>query len=281
MQDILYFGPAGTNTHMAAKKFVEAEKIKDANLIPKRTIKTVISEIDQNPELIGIVPIENSTEGMVRETLDNIIRTKDQNVVISKEMVFSINNSLISKAKDFSSIKTIISHPQPIAQCQKFISKNFGDNIKLVNSSSTADAVISLLDKDDSFAAIGNDIAAEFYSMPVLASNISDEDDNKTRFVCVSRNRPAESGKDKTSIVFSTDNKPGALVRILEVFRDAQINLSYIDSRPSKRDLRECGPYIFFADCDIHCENEKFKSVLKKIQPLITFYRFIGSFPCN
>ena len=129
-------------------------------------------------------------------------------------MVFPIHHCLISKAKDISAIKTIISHPQAIAQCRGFILKTFGDGIKVMNAPSTSDAVVSLIEKDGTFAAIGNAKAAEFYGIPVLKSNINDEDDNKTRFVYLSRNLVQPTGRDKTSIVFSTDNKPGALVKI-------------------------------------------------------------------
>ena len=279
MQNILYLGPVGTNSHMAAEEFIKVEKIEDAKLIPCGTIKSIIQEIDQNSDLTAIVPIENSIEGVVRETLDNVIRTKDRSVVISKEMIVPIHHCLISKARDISAIKTIISHPQAIAQCQGFILKTFGDGIKVMNAPSTSDAVVSLLERDENFAAIGNAKAAEFYGIPVLKSNINDEDDNKTRFVYLSRKQGKKTGKDKTSIVFSTDNKPGALVRILDVFRKEDVNLSYIDSRPSKRDLKEYGPYIFFVDCDIHCSDEKFQKVLFEIKPFITFYRCIGSYP--
>ena len=278
MHNILYLGPVGTNSHMAAEEFVKKEKIKDAKLIPYGTIKSIIREIDQKPSLTAIVPIENSIEGVVRETLDNVIRTKDKSVVISKEIIFPIHHCLISKANDISTIKTIISHPQAIAQCQGFILKTFGDDIKIVNAPSTSDAVMSILEKDNTFAAIGNKKAAEFYGIPILFFNINDEDDNKTRFVYLSREISKPTGKDKTSIVFSTDNKPGALVRILDVFRQENVNLSYIDSRPSKIDLKEYGPYIFFADCEIHCSDEKFRRVIGKIKPFITFYRCIGAY---
>lgn len=281
LQDILYLGPPGTNTHMAAEIFIKTQQLKHINLIPKRTIKSIIADVDNNPDLAGIIPIENSIEGFVRETFDNIIRTKDKNVVISKEMIIPIKHCLISKAEDFSSIKTIISHPQAIAQCQKFIMNNFGDGVKIVNAPSTSDAVVSLLEKDVSYAAIGNEKAAEFYNVPIRSYDISDEDDNKTRFVFISRACPSPSGHDKTSIVFSADDKPGSLVKILEVFGKEDVNLSYLESRPAKKDLGQFGPYIFFADCDVHCEDEKFKKVLCEIKPFIGFYRFIGSYPAG
>ncbi len=276
MQNILYLGPQASNSYIAAEKFVELENLENINLIPKGSIKNIIDAVDENQDLIAVVPIENSIEGIVRETMDNLIRTADESVVISRELILPISNCLISKAKEISQIKTIVSHPQAIAQCHGFISKFFHDDVKIINSSSTSDAVKSLIEQDETFAAIANAKAAEYYSIPVLEKSISDDKDNKTRFVCLSRQQKNKTDNDKTSLVFATDNKPGALVEALKIFQDLEINLSYIDSRPSKKNF---GTYTFFVDCEVHSEDEKFKEALNRLRKTITFYRFLGSFP--
>lgn len=272
MNKILFFGPYGSNTQIAAEKFSL-----DGFLEPVASIKKIIELIDQNPDLMGVVPIENSIEGTVRETIDNLVRTKDDKVQIVRVVTLPIEHCLITRAKDFSQVKQIYSHPQALAQCNGFITQNFPD-AEIIAASNTAEAVKIISDKDASFAAIANEKAAEIYNVPILARGISDEKENQTRFVLIGREQFPKSGKDKTLFVFSTINQAGALADVMQVFKKYNINLSYIASRPSKK---EFGTYSFFVECDAYFEDESLKSAIEEIMPLTTFIRFVGSYPCS
>lgn len=270
MKKILYLGPNGSYTQIAAEKLADNQE-----LIPQSSIKKIIDNIDEDENLLGVIPIENSIEGIVRESIDNLVRTKDAKVQIIKEIILPISHCLITKAKNIEQIKKIYSHPQALAQCNGFIIKNL-PNVEIIATSSTAEAVKQIAKEDETFAAIANEKAAQLYQMPILKTEINDEQDNKTRFILIGRNQHPKTGKDRTSFAFSTVNKAGALVDVMSVFKKHDINLSYIDSRPSKK---EFGTYTFFIECDAYIADENLNATLEEIKPLTTFVRFIGSYP--
>jgi chorismate mutase/prephenate dehydratase len=270
MEKILYLGPNGSYTQIAAEKLAENQE-----LVATNSIKKIIDTIDQNQNILGVIPIENSIEGIVRESIDNLVRTEDTTVQIIKEIILPISHCLITKATNIEQIKKIYSHPQALAQCNGFITKNL-PNAEIIATSSTAEAVKQISTQDETFAAIANQKAAQIYQIPILMTEINDEPDNQTRFVLIGRQQLPKTGKDKTSFAFSTANKAGALVDVMSVFKKHAINLSYIDSRPSKK---EFGTYTFFIECDAYITDENLQATLKEIKPLTTFVRFIGSYP--
>ena len=211
----------------------------------------------------------------MRESIDNLVRTKDSKVQIIKEIILPISHCLITKATKLEQIKKIYSHSQALAQCNSFITKNL-PNVEIIATSSTAEAVKQISSEDESFAAIANQKASQLYQMPILMTSINDEQDNKTRFVLIGRQQLPKTGKDRTSFSFSTANKAGALVEVMSVFKKNAINLSYIDSRPSKK---EFGTYTFFIECEAYIKDENLQATLDEIKPLTTFVRFIGSYP--
>lgn len=270
MKKLLYLGPNGSYTQIAAEKLAENQE-----LVAINSIKKIIDAIDQNENFFGVIPIENSVEGIVRESIDNLVRTKNTQVQIIKEIILPISHCLITKATKIEQIKKIYSHPQALAQCNNFIAKNL-PNVEIIATSSTAEAVKQITKEDETFASIANEKASQIYQMPILMTEINDELDNKTRFVLIGRKQLPRTGKDRTSFVFSTANKAGALVDVMSVFKKNDINLSYIASRPSKKEL---GTYTFFIDCDAYISDKNLKATLKEIEPLTTFIRFIGSYP--
>lgn len=275
---IAYLGPEGSYTELATFRAVEILGLTECSTCRTPTVKHVIDIVDSNPDFVGVIPVENSIEGIVRESIDNLIRTKSQ-INVFQEVVLPISHCLISKSGDISKVKKIVSHPQALAQCQNYLFNTFGKesfDIELVKATSTSEAVRSLIHLDDSYASIGNILAARLYGMKVISEDINDEKDNKTRFVCIGRDIPAASGNDKTSLAFSTPNKAGALVDILKIFKEHDINLSYIDSRPSRKSL---GEYTFLVDFDGHINDEISQKAVEKIKPLTSFFRFIGSYP--
>lgn len=275
IKELLFLGPEGTYCEIAKNQFLSLIPQKDITQIPFATVKSIIEYIDNNPSAAGIIPIENSIEGIVRETMDNLLNIKDPSVQITAETVIPINHCLVSKAKDIKKIKKIISHPQALAQCQNFINKHFGCDIEQVEKASTSKAAQELESFDDSYAAIANKRTAELYKLNLLSKNINDEKDNKTRFIMLSRSTTTQTDSDKTSIAFATKNQPGALVKVLNVFDALNINLSYIDSRPSKKNL---GEYIFFADFEGHIKDEPTQKVLDLIKLNTNYIKLLGSY---
>lgn len=263
--NISFLGPKGTFTH-------EAAYILDGNLIPYCTIPAVMESVSNGECQFGVVPIENSIEGPVGLTLDSLAHKFD--LKIFKEMVIPINQNLIVNPKTvMNDITDVYSHSQAIAQCQEFIRDN---EIQPHYAVSTARAAKSILG-DKTKAAIGNSKAAEIYGLEILKPNIQDLDNNETRFVVLSKNDHEPTGRDKTSIIFSIyEDKPGMLYKILGVFEKESINLTKIESRPSKKGL---GKYLFFVDFYGHRKDKTVQNILNELDGLTYFLKVLGSYP--
>lgn len=274
VQTVAYLGPGGSYTEMAKDIFCEKYGLA-AYQEPMKTIKSVLEFVDTNPNTIGILPIENSVEGTVRETIDNLIRTKNPNIRILSEMVMPIHHCLLSRTTELSSISGIISHPQALSQCQNYIHNSLPRNLNIIEATSTAEAARKLQEYNLTYAAIGSEKTAEIYNLNVLECNINDEPDNRTRFAVIGDYQTPKTQNDNTTLAFSTENKPGALLEILQIFHDHEINLSYIDSRPSKIKF---GEYTFFVDFDGHITEEKIAKVLEEVKIRTHYYRLVGSY---
>lgn len=273
-QQIAYLGPGGSYTEMAKDLFCEKYNL-TANQEPMKTIKSVLEFVDENPNTIGILPIENSIEGAVRETIDNLIRTKNTNVQILSEMVMPIHHCLLSKTTELYSITGVISHPQALGQCRNYIHNNLPQHLHIIEAASTAEAARKLEEYNLTYAAIGSEKTAQIYNLNILQCNINDDPDNKTRFAIIGDFQTPKTQNDNTTLAFSTENKPGALLEILQIFHDHEINLSYIDSRPSKVKF---GEYTFFVDFDGHISDEKTSKVLEEVKSKTHYYRLVGSY---
>ncbi len=278
MKKIIYFGNKGSYSEKAMNAFLNIYDFSEYIIESSGYIDEIITTVDKNDDIIGVLPIENSIEGMVRETMDKIILT-DNSVKIYQEIILPISHCLINKSGKLKDVKTILSHQQALAQCSNYIKKLGAKNgciIKKQTSISTSEAVKALETLDNSYAAISNKEAAQIYSKKIADTQINDEKDNKTRFICITKKNKEKTGNDKTSFVFATQNKPGALVDILSVLKESGINMSHIDSRPSKKVL---GEYIFYVDIDGHIEDKTINSAIKKIKAAVKYYRFLGSYP--
>jgi prephenate dehydratase len=272
---LAYMGPEGSYTEIALEKAIKLYGFEKTKKVMFPSIVQVIEYLDNNNGYAGVVPIENSIEGIVRETVDNLIRTTSR-VMITGEIYVPISHCLISKTDNISSINKIISHPQALAQCIHFIKRTFPDGVEQIKETSTSEAVKNLIELPLDYAAIGTAKAAEIFGLKIIAKDINDEKDNMTRFVYLDSSTPKPTGDDKTSFAFSTCNKPGALVGVLQSFNESGINLSYIESRPSKKVF---GDYTFFIDFEGHIEDENVQKTIGKIAPLVSYYRFLGSYP--
>ena len=276
IRKLLFLGPRGSYSDFAKNKFIESFGFNcvSTNL---KSISSVIKALkDENSEdIVGVIPIENSIEGIVRETLDNLSSLKKEEIKIIAETTMKVEHALIGYASDKSEIKTVRSHPQALAQCKQYLQANFSDSLIEEATLSTSAAIKSLSQSDKSIAAIGSIECAKMYNIPVIEETINDEENNETRFILLGKFLSPQTGNDKTSITFSTENKAGALSKILNILESHNINMSYIDSRPSKKEL---GEYIFYIDFEGHVNDEKTQDAFNEIMPFVKMFYVIGSY---
>ncbi len=267
---IAYLGPAGTFSEEAALRYDP-----NAKLIPFPSFHAVAAAVDTGMADEGIVPIENSIEGSVPDTLDLLIH--DARILIKQEIVLPINNHLLVKpGTQASQVTMIFSHAQPLAQCRYFLERCF-PKAHLVPALSTAAAVEQMMAHDTPAAAIGTERAAQLYGAEILARSIQDRATNATRFVVLTHSDHVPTGNDKTSLCFSFDaDEPGTLVSVLQEFAQRGINLAKIESRPSKESL---GRYIFLADLEGHRKDKKVAEALDKVRVRTSMFKILGSYP--
>jgi len=266
---ISYLGPQATFTHQAAIKIFG----KFCNFAPAQSVSEVFNEIETDRADYGVVPVENSTEGMVNHTLDMFINSP---LKIINEEFLSISHCLVSKSKSPKKINKLYSHPSAFAQCRAFVSKNFPAAEK-IETSSTARAV-KLAGAKPNAAAIASRFAAGIYKMNILAEHIEDMSQNYTRFLVMGKTIPEPSGKDKTSLLFSLKDRPGALHDSLVPFKKRNINLTKIESRPSRKKPWE---YLFFVDCIGHTNQKEIQAVIKEMSGFCNLIKILGSYPAG
>lgn len=266
---VAYFGPEGTFTHHAAlRRFGHS-----AHFIPVTGIKGVFDEVDSGKAHYGIVPIENSNEGVVSSTLDMFM---EYDLKISAEAMLEVSQNLLSKSGERKKVKRIFSHPQPFAQCKMWLESNM-PGIPLHECVSTAKAA-EIASKNNDAAAIASELAARLYDLRFIEKHIEDRKNNYTRFLVIAKTFPDRTGKDKTSILCSVKDRPGALYDLLLPFKEAGLNLSNIESRPSKRKAWE---YIFFVDMEGHIKDKKVKKALDAVSEKSLYMKHLGSYPAN
>ncbi len=263
---IAYLGPEATFTHLASiQKFGSSP-----TYLPVKSIADVFSEVERGRADYGVVPIENSTEGIINYTLDMFI---DSDLKIVSEIVLEISHNLLSKGS-LKNIKKIYSHPQAIAQARNWVESNL-PNAKIIEVSSTARAA-ALAAKERNSGAIASQLAAKLYNLKIVASHIEDTKENVTRFLIIGRTLSKRTGNDKTSIMFSIKDRPGALHDMLKPFAREKINLTKIESRPSRK---KAWDYYFFVDFQGHIEEEKVKKALGELERECLFLKILGAYP--
>ncbi len=271
IKKILYLGPNGSNTQFACGMFSQKMGL-DVEYVPISTITKTIEILDEaDSSTAAILPVENSIEGIVRETIDNLVKTKSD-IFIQAEISLPICHCLMSKGKK-EEIKKIVSITQAIAQCKKYIAANFNKDVEILLYTSTSAAAQFVSGQDNSYAAIASELCAHLYGLNILEKGINDIKDNQTRFIFLSKKNFKDLTKQRTSIAFAVENKPGALLSVLEVFKKYNLNCIYLESRPSKKVF---GEYIFYADIDKGID--EIKEALDEIKSFCTFNRVLGSY---
>ena len=269
---ISYLGPAGTFTEQAAV-LVAGENAR-ADFIPFPSITASAEAVAHRDVDVAVVPFENSLAGAVGETHDLIIHQLD--LFIVNELIIPIEHCLIvAPDADISEIRVIYSHPQALGQCQRYLSRRF-PNARTEATLSTAQAVTRAVEIGDQVAAIAPRRAAVLHDAQILEIGIEDDHRNATRFVVLAHSDHEPTGDDRTTMLFSTANRPGALLRVLQHFADADINLTRIESRPARERL---GSYLFLIDCDGHRTDPALANALERLEPELERLRIIGSYP--
>lgn len=264
---VAYLGPVASFTYAAAlRKFGRY-----GEFLASKGIEDVFDAVSRNEADFGVVPIENSTEGIVSNTLDKFIESE---LKITGEIFLRISFDLISKTGRIDDIERIISHPQGLAQTRRWISHNL-PKVELVEAKSTSEAAL-LVTKDPGAAAVASEEAGKMYELTAVKRDIGDKIDNYTRFLIIGEKSPGTTGFDKTSILFSVKDRPGILHKVLGPFSKNNINLTKIESRPSRRELWD---YVFFLDMEGHIEDKNLKRSIEKIQKYTTTIKILGSYP--
>jgi chorismate mutase / prephenate dehydratase len=265
--DIAYLGPAGTFTQSAALKHFGHS----VNTSAFGSIDQVFREVESGASNYGVVPIENSIEGVVNHTLDML---NDSGLKICGEVELRIHHHLLSKSESPEEITRVYAHQQGLAQCRAWLDLNL-IKAERVSVASNAEAA-RIAAKEENVAAIASEAAGELYELNTLAKNIEDEPDNTTRFLVIGRAISGSSGNDKTSLIFSAPNKPGALHQMLSCFADNGISMTRIESRPSRREMWD---YVFFADIEGHAEDAPVKKALAELKDCAAMVKLLGSYP--
>ena len=265
---VAYLGPEGTFTQAAAIKHFGHAVISQ----PQASIDNVFSQVELGRCQYGVVPVENSTEGMVSHTLDNFI---DSPLKICGEVEMRIHHHLlVGPNTNSSDISRICAHQQSLAQCRNWLDKHW-PNIERIAVSSNGEAAKMALE-NLGFAAVAGDMAVEQYQLEKLAENIEDYADNSTRFLVIGRENIDPSGTDKTSVVVSSRNRPGALYALLEPFHKAGISLTRIDTRPSRT---ETWAYVFFIEFEGHVQEKTIRHIIDNLEEQSILFKPLGSYP--
>ena len=274
VQTISCLGPQTSFTETAKDYFCEKFNI-NAYTQSFDSIKQVVEYVDNNPDTLGVLAVENSIKGTVKETLDNLMRTKNPNIRILAEHYIPINYCLLSRTTEIYSISGIISTPDLITKCGNFIKDEMSFNLNIIEASSVPESARLLQNYNLTYASIGSQKTAEAFNLNILKENINDDKTDQTRYILFGDFETEETGNDKTSLAFSAKDKPGALLEILNIFMINNINLSYIASHPSNNSFDE---YIMTVSFDGHIHNQKIMNTIQEIKQKAKYIRFLGSY---
>jgi len=266
---VAFLGPEGSYSHASMIKQFGSS----AHPHPVSTIEEVFSVVEKGEANYGIVPVENSSEGVVKQTQNELMRTS---LKVSGEVALEIHHCLLSKSADVESIQKVVAHPQALGQCEEWLKNNLPwAEVEAVDSNALA---AKMAQEDATLAAIASEQAGQLYQLIILEKNIEDFKDNTTKFWVVGREETQPSGDDKTALIISIHNKAGALLDILGCFSSKNINMTRIISRPSTDKKWD---YLFFIDVLGHKDEENMKEALQEVQSKAAFYKLLGSFPVS
>lgn len=264
---VAHLGPEGTFSESAAFKHFGGAP----DLVPLQTFDDVFHAVEKGTVEYGVVPVENSTEGAVSHSLDLLLSS---NVSVCGEVNLRVRHNLMTKAADLSGVKRIYSHSQSLAQCSVWLARN-ASQLERRAVSSNAEAA-RLASEDVESAAIAGESAAQLYGLNILCPNIEDDASNTTRFLVIGKHDAGISGHDKTSLVCSAPNRPGAVYGLLQPLAEQGVSMTKLESRPSRTGLWE---YVFYVDIEGHREDPAVQSALAALNERAAFVKILGSYP--
>ena len=264
---VAYLGPAGTFSQEAALKHFGGF----AMTVPCASIDEVFRQVETGAAGYGVVPVENSTEGAIGRTLDLLLTTPAK---VCGEVLLPVRQCLMSRARSRSAIRKVYSHTQSLAQCQQWLARHLPhtERIAVVSNAEAA----RLAAREGRAAAIGGKTAAALYDLRVLARNIEDEANNTTRFLVIAEHDAMPSGKDKTSLILSTRNVPGAVHKLLTPLAVNRVSMTRLESRPARTGLWE---YVFYVDVEGHQQETRVATALAELEQMASFLKNLGSYP--
>ncbi len=270
-----FLGPSGTFTEEALDIWIKKQKLNSFiyEKIAFSSITDIMNAVGTETDM-AIVPVENSLEGSVNITIDSFIHGME--AMIKGEVILPVTQHLFAKQNiPLEEIQEVYSHPQALFQCRNFLRESL-PHARLKEMSSTAEAGRLVSESGGKNAAIGSMSLSKIYNLKILAKSIQDGKNNMTRFYLISTEDEMVTGRDKTTLIFSVENRPGSLYKCLKIFAEKELNLTKIESRPSRRVL---GEYVFLIEVEGHRFAEPLKTALNQLRSSVGFYKILGSYP--
>jgi chorismate mutase/prephenate dehydratase len=266
---VSYLGPEGTFSEQAVRKHFG----RAVEALPAASVDEAFRRCESGAAQFTVVPVENSTEGAVGRTLDLLLATP---LRICGEIELRVHQNLLSRSEKISSVRKVYSHAQSLAQCNSWLSQNL-PGVERIAVTSNADAALRA-SKEDGAAAIAGEAAAERYQLAIMARAIEDDPNNTTRFLVLGNLEPAPTGKDRTALVMSAENKPGAVHALLTPLAQHRVSMTRIESRPA-RARSALWEYVFFIDVEGHQRDERVAAALAELKRLAPYLKILGSYP--
>ena len=274
IKTIAYLGTSGSFTEMAKDYFCVKYNL-DAYQMPFRTIKEIISYVENDKDAVGVIPVENAKVGIIRETNDNLIKSSNENIKILSEAILPANNCLLSKNSEIYNITGLIAPAPAIARCQEYIKTQLPMHLNIINTADTEEAARLLNSYNLTYAIIGTEKTAEIYNLNILNPNINNDKDNHTKFIMIGNFETEPTEHSISSIAISLADVPGALFDIVKEFAERKINITYIHATPSKLEANE---YILYLDFAGHIKEENILSAIENVKKHTKYFRFMGSY---
>mgnify|MGYP002624799741 CR=1 FL=1 len=275
VESVVYLEPKSSFCEIAADYFRNKFNLQ-TYLQGISSIKQIVEYLDETPNTLAVLPAENTIDGMIRETFDSIVEAKNPNIKILSEVILPVNYCLLSKTTELYSITGVIATPQMLAKCHEFIENELPRNLNIVEAPTSYEASRLLDCHNLTFASIGTEKTAETFNLNILKPQINDDKYNFTRFVLVGDYETKVTGFDKTTIAFACENKPGELVKNMNIFAKYGINISYISSQASKYNFDE---HTLIVNLDGHYTNPKLLEAINEVKNSTKFFKFLGSYP--
>ena len=272
--EVICLGMGGSYSEIAKDELFKAY---DLYLYQRslNTIKECIDYVDENCNAVAILPVETTYKGIIRETIDNLIMTKNQNIQILAETVIPVNDCILSKTTEFYSLMGLIANPNALGKCKKFVKEEMPRQLDVVMADSMDDSARRLNNFNLTYSIIGTPKTAELYNLNILKEHIEDDKDNNRRFIVIGDAETQPTGQDKTSIVIFLQDRPGVLMDIVQVFVKYHINITQINSKMMNNRAEEQAVFI---DFDGHKKEEKIQNMLMDLEPYCKSSRVIGSY---